>query len=281
MVRARKRAALTALLLLLTSCTQPSAPPPDPFSKKVIYIGVTTDHPGWSTHEQGTNRRTGFDIALARWLESRLGKPVTFVDLTLAERMGALEDHKVDLVISTLSITDKRRETIDFAGPYMITRQGVMVREDDDSIKTYDDLTGKNICVADGTTSQTRLELEAKSLLTDETALKDCVQRLIDKQVDAFSTDELVLYGFAQDTPGTRVVDGLTFGAEEQYGIGLPNDDKRKCDLLTKHLTAFLNEGAWEDFLERNLGPEDLNMHKPLKLDPCENSSASPAAQAS
>ncbi|WP_181871149.1 transporter substrate-binding domain-containing protein [Sphaerisporangium album] len=236
---------------------------------------MTTDHPGWSTHEAGTNRRTGFDIALADWLRSRLARDVTFVDLRLEERIEALEDHKVHMVISTFSITDERRKVIDFAGPYMITRQGVLVRKDDHRIKNYDDLTRKNrnICVASGTTSQEQLQpFNGKGLaLTVEPALQGCFERLVNKQVDAFSTDQLVLHGFAKSRLETRVLDDLTFGAQEQYGIGLPNHDKSTCDLLAGHLKTFLYEGKWEEFLERNLHPANLAAYKPLDLDPCED----------
>ncbi|GLW10142.1 hypothetical protein Misp01_52710 [Microtetraspora sp. NBRC 13810] len=236
---------------------------------------MTTDHPGWSTFEPGPNRRTGFDIALAEWLGNRLGRDVAFLDLTLAERIEALKSSQVQMVISTFSMTDERRKEIDFAGPYMVTRQGVLVREGDERIRTHADLIGgdRNVCVARGTTSEEQLRPhDGKGLtLTVETALKDCLRRLVDGQVDAFSTDQLVLRGFARSTPATRVVEGLTFGAEEQYGIGLPDQSRQQCDLLTRHLRTFLNEGYWGDFLERELQPENPVAHKPLKLDPCEN----------
>ena len=266
---------MIAFLLLASACVSNSPPPQQqpPFPKKTLYIGVTSDHPGFSTFEPGTNRRTGFDIDLARWLGSRLGKDVVFVDVTLKGREEMLKKTppQVDMVISTFSINDARRDVIDFAGPYMITRQGVMVRKDDDRIKDFAGLTrnNRNICVASGTTSLEQLQDFNGVTLTDETAQKDCVQKLVGEKVDAFSTDELILHGFAKGAPGVRVID-VPFGVQEQYGIGLPNNDKAKCEVITRLLETFINEGAWEDVLARNFDLEKPQDFKPSKLDPCE-----------
>ncbi|MBF8188523.1 transporter substrate-binding domain-containing protein [Nonomuraea sp. K274] len=276
MVRVGQKAVIMVAFLLLAPACGSNSPPPQQqpaFPKKNLYIGVTPDHPGFSTSEPGTSRRTGFDIDLAKWLGSRLDKEVVFVDLTLADREEALKTSKVDMVISTFSINDARRDVIDFAGPYMITRQGVMVRKGDDRIKNFEDLTtnNRNICVPSGTTSQEQLQhLNGKSLtLTDETAQKDCLRKLVDKEVGAFSTDELILRGFAKTAPETQVID-VSFGLQEQYGIGLPNNDKAKCKVITEQLDTFINEGPWEDVLNRNLKLEKPDEFKPPKLDPCE-----------
>ncbi|MBB2911197.1 glutamate transport system substrate-binding protein [Streptosporangium becharense] len=278
------RQAVLAACLFTTAC-QPAASPastakatPRPaslVSGEVVYVGVTTDHPAWSTHEEGTNVRTGFDIELVDWLSSKLNVRRQYVDVTLRERMAALEEKRVDLVAATLSITDKRRETVDFAGPYMITRQGVMVRDGDDRIRKYDDLVngGRNVCVADHTTSHEQLKEKdpRKLTLTVETALKDCVRRLLDEQVDAVSTDQLVLYGFARANPGVHVLPDLTFGAEEQYGIGLPDNSGADCRILTGKLREFLAEGDWAEFFARHFPGVVPDRHKPTDLDKCED----------
>lgn len=278
MVRVGQKAAMVAFILLASACASNSPPPQQqsPFPKETIFVGVTPDHPGFSTEEPGTARRTGFDVDLARWLASRLNKKARFVDITLEERMEVLEKPSsgIDMVISTFSINDDRRDVIDFAGPYMITRQGVMVRKGDDRIKDFESLTSnnRNICVPRGTTSEAQLASFKKSglILTDEIAQKNCFNRLLDGQVDAFSTDQLILHGFATEAPSKTHVTDVSFGAEEQYGIGLPNNDRAKCEVITRLLQQFIDEGEWEDVLAQNLRLEEPQNHKPFKLDPCE-----------
>lgn len=257
-----------------------------PFPKDVLYIGVTSDHPGFSTFESGTSRRAGFDVDLARWLGERLGKTVRFVDVSLQERVDVLKKSppEVDMVVSTFSITDERREEVDFAGPYMIARQGAMVRKDDDPIDDFDDLTrgDRNVCVPDDTTSEKRLEIyNGKTMiLTKEAAQRFFLQRLIEGQVDAFSTDRLILHGFAKGKSELRVTD-VTFGAQEQYGVGLPNDDRAKCEEITRLLEEFVNTGEWDKVFDRYFDLEERQSFKPFRLDPCEPTERCPPSSIS
>jgi glutamate transport system substrate-binding protein len=267
----------------LSACSESTSPPlPGGFlrSGAVIHTGVTTDHPGWSMLDSGTNQRGGFDIELADWLSSKLQIDQQYVDVTLEGRIRVLEEEKARMVVATFSITDDRRKRMDFAGPYMITYQGVMVREGDRRIQSYEDLVtkGRNVCVADGTTSHAQLaEKDRKGLtLTVLTALKDCAEQLSKGQVDAVSTDQLVLYGFANSElyPGLHVLPDLTFGSKEQYGIGLPDNDFADCEIVSKKLNEFLKEGDWAEFFARSFPGAAPAEHKPAQLDPCEKSTA-------
>lgn len=223
---------------------------------------------------------------MARWLGERLGKTVRFVDVSLQERVDVLKKSppEVDMVVSTFSITDERREEVDFAGPYMIARQGAMVRKDDDPIDDFDDLTrgDRNVCVPDDTTSEKRLEIyNGKTMiLTKEAAQRFFLQRLIEGQVDAFSTDRLILHGFAKGKSELRVTD-VTFGAQEQYGVGLPNDDRAKCEEITRLLEEFVNTGEWDKVFDRYFDLEERQSFKPFRLDPCEPTERCPPSSIS
>lgn len=126
---------------MLTSCAadesqSQSTATRAPFGQNVN-IGVATDMPGLGSLTPGSDQRTGFDIDLADWLGQHADPQFdpNFVDLTIDKRSDALRTGKARLVIEVFSITDERRKSIGFAGPYLITRQGVMVRAGDNSIK--------------------------------------------------------------------------------------------------------------------------------------------------
>ena len=75
------------------------------------------------------------------------------------ERASSRTD-RVDLVIATYTINDERKEQVDFAGPYYVAGQDLLVRQDDDSINGPDDLAGKKVCAATGSTPIERIRTD-------------------------------------------------------------------------------------------------------------------------
>lgn len=145
-------------------------------------------------------------------------------------------------MVNAFSITDERRKSIRFAGPYLITKQGVMTRAGDAPIENTEQLRGKTVCTLTGSTSL-------------ENAIQGCVNELLAGRVDAVSTDQLILYGFVRQNP-TRlsVVPSMKFGADERYGIGMPHDDVALGEELTTQLKSFVVDGYWDDFFKSNFG---------------------------
>jgi glutamate transport system substrate-binding protein len=242
-----------------------------------VNVGVITDGPGLAELKPGSNEREGFDVDLYRWLGNHV--PPTFtpipVDLTLDERVNSLRAGKVQLVVATFSITDERRQSIGFAGPYLITHQGIMVRAGDTRVHNVRDLVGMTVCTLSGSTSLTQLNegpMQHQVILAVENSYNACVGRLLSGQVDAVSTDQIVLDGLAAEDPKhLSVVRELTFGAEERYGIGLPYGDTAACKTMTAKLREFIISGSWDQFFTKHFPKVDHESYKPdpYSLDPC------------
>jgi glutamate transport system substrate-binding protein len=242
-----------------------------------VYVGVGTDLPGLATLNPDTHARAGFDIDLVRWLGNN--PPAKFtpveVDVTVADRVEAVKQGRVDLAVESFSMTDERRKSIGFAGPYLITQQGVLVRAGDTRIKVVNDLAGKSVCTQTGGTSLDQLNnggLGVKVTLVAQTGTRECVEMVLKGLVDAASTDQLILQGFARNDPRRlAVVPDLAFGAQERYGVGLPHGNVEKCREISEGIKAFITTGAWDQFFRTNFG--DLNpsgyQPDPYKLDPC------------
>jgi glutamate transport system substrate-binding protein len=242
-----------------------------------ITVGVTTDLPGWGQLTVGENFRSGFDIDMMNWLASRINFKPNYVDLTLAERDAALqgepEERQAHMVAAVFSITDERRKRITFAGPYMITRQGIMVRTGDSRINAISDLEGASVCTGAGTTSLEQLNRSGIDMnIIDEPSLNACVKRLNNNSVDAVSTDQLILAGLAQTDPeNLHVIPDLNFGAQERYGIGLPLGDVEDCKILVKELQIFINQGYWAQFFKLRFPGLQPDQYQPkaFNLDQC------------
>jgi glutamate transport system substrate-binding protein len=152
------------------------------------------------------------------------------------------------LVIHTYSITSSRNQDgIDFAGPYMISTQALLVRADDKRIKTKDDLEGKSVCVV-GTTTGASVNIPGASKAAQPTT-KQCVDQLTEKNTDAVFTDTLLLYGYAHAyRDKLKVVLPGVFGENQYYGVGLFRGHKADCLKLNEIIREYLRTQWRQDF---------------------------------
>ncbi|GAA2728475.1 glutamate ABC transporter substrate-binding protein [Cellulomonas aerilata] len=240
-----------------------------------ITIGIKFDQPGLGL--QDGSEYTGFDVDVAKHVAEQLGygeDQIEFFESPSAQRENLLQTGQVDMIFATYSITDARKETVDFAGPYFVAGQDLLVAADDDSIEGPEDLEGKRLCSVTGSTSAQRIkdEYSAGVQLQEYPGYADCVTALVAGAVDAVTTDDIILAGLAsQPTNAGKVkVVGNPF-SEENYGVGLPKGSEN-CEAINEAITAMIEDGTWEQLLQDNVGEsgytpnEELNPPTP---EPC------------
>jgi glutamate transport system substrate-binding protein len=227
-----------------------------------LVIGVKYDQPGLGLKDAGGLR--GFDVDVARYVARRLGGPdvrVQFKEARSAVREEMLRRGQVDLIFATYSITPERHRKVDFAGPYYVAHQDTMVRADDKTINRVDDLEGKRLCQAPGSNSWKRV-IEEKSIKAEPVAAdtySGCLTKLKAGQLDAVSTDDLILAGFAvQDPSAVRIVN-VPF-TDERYGVGIKQGDIDGCEAVNKALTEMYQDGTAGRLLDKWFGATDLNI---------------------
>jgi glutamate transport system substrate-binding protein len=216
-----------------------------------VTIGVKNDQPGtgWQNHYQ----RSGFDIDLANYLGKKLNFTPVFEDVPSSRRDAELQQGGVKLMIASYSITSDRKKFADFAGPYLRTSGGFLVRTDQrQHIQRLSDLAGKQVCTAAGTTSEAELRENENIHYTSLRDFADCVQGLEDKQYDAVYTDQIILYGYAQQYPDLSVVPDMRLGKLNFYGIALPKGHKSDCERIVAALRDFLGVN-WDQSFADNL----------------------------
>ncbi|MGO1392484.1 glutamate ABC transporter substrate-binding protein [Agrococcus casei] len=229
-----------------------------------IVIGVKEDQPGLGYLDAATGERTGFDVDIARWMAAELGfgeDQIEFKAIPSANREQELVNGNIDMYVGTYSITDSRKEQIDFAGPYAITGQGLLVAADNDSINGPDDLAGTNVCSATGSTPiQNIRENYPEAKIQEFDTYSQCVAKIEDGSADAVTTDALILLGYAAQSPDTLKTVGDTF-SEEIYGIGVPKGD----DAFRDFLNTALEEGGetWTAIWDANLGETGVEGEQP------------------
>ncbi|MGV9676287.1 glutamate ABC transporter substrate-binding protein [Nocardia sp. NPDC003482] len=188
----------------------------------------------------------GFDVDIAKEIARDLfGDPerVEYRMLSSAERERALQEHTVDVVVKTMTITCDRRQRVDFSTTYFLSHQRILAMRNS-GITGLGDLAGKRVCVAAGTTSLNliRRRQPAASILTVP-AWADCLVVLQQRQVDAISTDDALLAGLAiQDPYTTMVGDNLS---DEPYGVGIPKGNDDMVRFVNGTLERIRSDGTW------------------------------------
>ncbi|WP_309131798.1 glutamate ABC transporter substrate-binding protein [Brevibacterium sp.] len=224
-----------------------------------LKVGVKFDQPGLGNVKAGSKTPEGFDIEIAKMVGAELGfKPdqLKFTETVSANREPFLQQGNVDMVVATYTINDERKKVVDFAGPYYVAGQDLLVATDSD-IAGPEDLAGKKVCSVDGSTPAQNIEEKYKDaqLVTYDTYSK-CVTDLQSGSVDAVTTDDAILRGYAAQFEGEFKVVGKPF-TEEPYGVGLPKDDKALRDAVNDALQKGMDDGKWKEAFEYSLGSAD------------------------
>lgn len=259
------------LTALLAGCTGSTPDPDDSLVKRAeeagkLTIGIRFDQPGLSQRTVD-GRFVGFDVEVARFVAERLGVGVgdiTWRETPAADRERSIVTGAVDFVVAAYSITDKRKRDIGFAGPYFETGQALLVRKGDNEIGAPEDLGGRRLCSVQGSTSaqkvKDRFATEVK--LVEYLRYPDCVTALLVGQVDAVTTDGVILAGYVAQHPELLKVVGKSF-SEEFYGIGLRKGDTEGQRAINEAITEMVDSGEWRTAFERNIGPSGYPIPAP------------------
>ncbi|MDQ1025655.1 MULTISPECIES: glutamate ABC transporter substrate-binding protein [Streptomyces phaeochromogenes group] len=266
-------AAVLALALTATACgsddkDSDSADTGSGGSKKIT-IGIKFDQPGIG--QKTPQGYEGFDVDVATYVAKQLGysaNQIQWKEAKSADRETMLQRGDVDFIAASYSINDERAAKVDFAGPYLLAHQDVLIRADDDSIKTPKDLNSKKLCSVTGSTSAQNVKdkLAPKAQLQQYPAYSACLSGLQSGAIDALTTDDSILAGYAAQAnfKGKFKLGGFKM-TNENYGIGVKkgSDLKAKIDTALEKMVA---DGAWEKAVTANFGPANYKNEPAPKI---------------
>ncbi|WP_406281683.1 glutamate ABC transporter substrate-binding protein [Embleya sp. NBC_00896] len=222
-----------------------------------LIVGVKADQPFLGSKDPATGKYSGFDIEITKMIAADLGfapDKIEYKEIASTNRENELVNGTVDYYVGTYSITDKRKQQVSFAGPYYIAGQSLLVRKNENAITGKDTIKGKTVCSAKGSTPLQNLQNNFPDTTTrvfDTYSL--CVESLLSNQVDAVSTDDAILKGYAAKDPGALKVVGEPF-TTENYGVGLNKDDAVFRNAVTDALENHEKNGDWLKAYNATLG---------------------------
>lgn len=234
------------------------------------------DVPLFGLLDPATGTLSGFDVEIAKGIAKRLfpgDDPLTrisFVEALSKDREKLLAEGRVDIVISTYTINDARKEVVDFAGPYYIAGQDILTRRewiDDGTITGIDDVNGRRVCSVTGSTSLLALQTAAPradiSITRDK--YSECFKELQAGRVDAMTTDDVILVGLALQDDRFALT-GNPFRTEP-YGIGVPKGDTELRAFVNDALDDIVRTGEWADAFRTTVGTAGVLVPAPPAVD--------------
>ena len=246
--------------------------------KGELVIGVKYDVPPFGLNNPETGEVEGFDVDLGTYIADRLGVEVKTREATSDNRIPLLVDGTIDLILSTMTITEERDLEVDFSEPYYVANGDVLVPEGSD-IQSLEDLNGQRVCTALGSTYADTIEKEAPDAdlrLVD--LYSECFDQIQTGAVDAVSTDNVILTGMKIQDPSLELL-GLDY-TTEPYGIGIPEGDTEMKEFVDETLQEYIDSGAWQEAYDewvgqyipedQQQGPPEITLQEALKLFPLE-----------
>ncbi|MFG3007232.1 glutamate ABC transporter substrate-binding protein [Streptomyces calvus] len=235
-----------------------------------IKIGIKYDQPGLGL-KQPDGSFSGFDVDVATYVAKELGyeaDQIEWVETKSADRENALARGDVKFIAATYSITDERKQKVDFAGPYLLAHQDLLVKKDSD-ITEATDLNDKKLCSVTGSTSaqNVKKDFAPKAQLSQRGGYSECLSALQSGAVDALTTDDSILAGYAaQDQyKGKFKLAGLKL-SNENYGIGVKKGDTATVNKINAALEKMVSDGSWETAVKDNFGPADYKNEPAPKI---------------
>ncbi len=211
-----------------------------------LIVGLDIGSNLFSFRDPISGEITGFDVDIAGEVARDIfGTPsqVEYRILSSADRIAALQNNQVDVVVKTMSITCERKELVNFSTVYLVANQGILAPRDS-TISEASDLSGKRVCAVEGTTSLRRIqEINPSPIIVQVVTWADCLVALQQRQVEAVSTDDSILAGLVSQDPYLHIV-GPSMN-EEPYGIGINLENTGLVRFVNSTLERIRRDGTW------------------------------------
>lgn len=255
---------LTAMALMLAGCgggngTEQQAQQPAEQQDKLV-VGMELAYPPFETKDDQGNP-IGISVDIAKAFGESIGKEVQIENIAWDGLIPALQTSKVDMVISSMTITEERKEMVDFSDPYANASLAVLTNKDA-GITSVEDLNqaGKKIAVKTGSTgyfyAQNNLTAAEIIALADESA---CVMEVAQGKADGFIYDQLTIYRNWQNNIETTDAVFIPFQDVDYWGVAVQKGNTELLEQLNDFIAQYQADGGFDELSEQYLSEEKKN----------------------
>ncbi len=224
--------------------------------KPTVRIGVKFDQPLFGLRDL-SGKPVGFDVEIGKLIAAKLGFPadkITWVETFSANREPFLEQDKVDFIVATYAINDKRKQVVNMAGPYLVGGQDIVVKKGNPlKIGSVNDLRGHKACVISGSEGQSILIKQyPETEVVPFDVVSKCAEALKNGSVDAVVTSNFILAGLISKNQSSLELLGKLFTVEP-WGVGVRKADTDFCRFVEATLVAADKDGSYKEAYDRLL----------------------------
>ena len=225
--------------------------------KGTLVAGMEGNWAPWSYHDLDTNEVIGYDADTARAIGEKLGVEVQIVEAPWESLFAGLDDGRYDIVINGVEVTDERSEKYDFSEPYAYIHTALVVRKDNEEIKSFDDLKGKKTVNSIGSTYMELAESYGASAAGVST-LNDTIQNVIDGRADATLNADVSIYDYLNQQPDANIK--IVATTEDASHVAIPIRKGDETASFEKAVNAAIEElkadGTLAELSEKYFGSD-------------------------
>lgn len=225
--------------------------------KGTLVAGMEGNWAPWSYHDLDTNEVIGYDADTARAIGEKLGVEVQIVEAPWESLFAGLDDGRYDIVINGVEVTDERSEKYDFSEPYAYIHTALVVRKDNEEIKSFDDLKDKKTVNSIGSTYMELAESYGASAAGVST-LNDTIQNVIDGRADATLNADVSIYDYLNQQPDANIK--IVATTEDASHVAIPIRKGDETASFEKAVNAAIEElkadGTLAELSEKYFGSD-------------------------
>lgn len=212
-----------------------------------LYVGTNAEFEPFEYRESGNI--VGFDIELVNEIAKLINKEIEIEDMAFDGLLPALQTKKIDLIIAGMTATEERKKNVNFSEPYYKSQQAMVVHKDENNIKTFDDLVGKEVGVILGYTGDLIVSEIADVRVQRYNATSEAIMGLKAKKVQAVVLDYEPAKNYSAQNPELKLVE--TDSASEEYAIAIRKEDTQLLEDINKALNTLKENGTYETLLNK------------------------------
>ncbi len=222
-----------------------------------IKFGTNAEFPPFefvATSDGVIGEYDGIDIAVAAKIGEELGMEATIDNMEFDSLLVSLQNKQIDAVIAGMTVTEERKEAVNFSTPYYTATQ-VMIVKDDSDITKASDMEGKTIAVVQGYTGETCV----KELGYDYEAFKkgtECIMELLNGKCDVVVIDSATAQKYIEDNDGIKIVEDSDAFSSEEYAIAVNKDNTELLDKINTVIDKMLEDGTISEIAAKYIDAE-------------------------
>ena len=207
-----------------------------------LKVGTEGTYPPFTYHD-ASGALVGFDVEIAQEIAKRLGVKVQFTEGKWDGLIAGIDADRYDTVINQVSITDARKLKYDFSDPYIVAKAALIVRSDDNSIKSFADLKGKKAAQTI-TSNWAQLVKDNGGTVVGDEGFNQSVDLLLAGRVDATVNDNLSVLDFKAKKPDAKIRIAATIDGADRIGIPIRKGNPQLLAAVNKAIADAKADGS-------------------------------------